>query len=303
MQKIGVIALLAMVLCLEAAAGEDEIVFQAGDIAVSYEDVERYIVESTPSDPAERAALLTRPDIYRQMAEMLYTLRVLEAEAESMPEFDREQAEWMTHIMYQRRLTKEYRTQYVTQMLQDVDWEATAKEAYTVQKAMYMTEEKVNASHVLITTEGRSDEEALALAREVRKRALDGEDFAELAQQYSGDPSVANNAGDMGFFTRGKMVKPFEDAAFAMQEPGAISEVVESPFGYHIIQFHARQSAQPIPFDTAKAEIIEELQTQMGNKLWQDKLIAIRSDSGIVVNEELLQELQKKYQVKVTPTR
>ena len=301
MQKIGFIALLTMVLCLESAAGEDTLVFQAGEVGVSYEDVERYIAESTPSDPGERGALMSKPGISRQMAEMLYTLQVLEAEAESMPDFDREQAEWMAHIMYQRRLTKEYRKQYVTQMLQDVDWEATAKEAYTVQKALYMTEEKVKASHILITTDGRSDAEALALAAELRKRALDGDDFAKLAQQYSGDPSVANNAGNMGFFTRGKMVKPFEDAAFAMQEPGAISEVVKSPFGYHIIQFHARQSAQPIPFDSAKAEIIDELQTQMGNKLWQDKLMAIRSDSAIVVNDELLQELQKKYQVKVTP--
>ena len=152
-----------------------------------------------------------------------------------------------------------------------------------------MTEEKVNASHILIKTEGRSEAEALALATDLRKRALNGEDFGELAKQNS------------GFFKRGQMVKPFEDTAFAMQEPGAISEVVKSPFGYHIIQYHSRQMPQPRPFDSVKNEIIEELQKQMGAKVWQNKLMEIRSDSAIVVNDELLQNLQKKYQVKVTP--
>ena len=92
------------------------------------------------------------------------------------------------------------------------------------------------------------------------------------------------------------MVKPFEEAAFAMSKPGAISEPVKTPFGYHVIRFDARKAPEQIPFDTVKPKIIEELQAQMGNKLWQDKLIAIRSAGNIVVDEKLLQELQKKYQ-------
>jgi len=302
MQKIGVIALLAMAL-VQRVAAEDTIVFQGGDVAVSYTDMERYIAENTPPDPDEKAAVLSRPGLYREMAEMLYTLQVLQAEAESMPDFDREQAQWMAHIMYQRRIIKGYRQKYTEQILQDVNWDATAREAYLVQKDRYMTEEKVNASHILITVQDRSDVEALALAVDLRERALNGEDFGELAQQYSEDPSAARHAGNLGFFKRGQMVKPFEDVAFAMQEPDAISEVVKSPFGYHIIQYHSRKSQEALPFESVKDEIIEELQTQMGKKAWQDKLIAIRSDSDIVVDDKLLQDLKDKYQTKITPAQ
>jgi len=303
MKKIGLMALLAVLQFPGAlGAGQDSIVFQAGDIAVSYLDMERYILENTPPDPSEKAAVLSRPGIYREMAEMLYTLQVLAAEAEIMPDFDREQAEWNAHIMYQRRIIKDLRENYVRERLKDVNWEATARETYQVQKKKYMTDEMVQASHILIKVdEQRSDEAAKALALELRDRAKNGEDFGELAKQYSADSSVARNAGNLGFFKRGQMVKPFEETVFAMQEPGAISEVVKTPFGYHVIRYDARKTPEQIPFDTVKDKIIEELQTQMGNKLWEDKLVAIRSASDIVVDEKLLQELQAKYQTATTP--
>jgi peptidyl-prolyl cis-trans isomerase C len=300
MKKIGCAFLLAVLQSAGAlAAGQDSVVFRGGDTTVKYLDMERYIAENTPPDPKEKAAVLSRPGIYREMAEMLYTMQVLAHEAESRPDFDREQAEWNAHIMYQRRIIKDLREDYVRQKLKDVNWEATAKETYQVQKQQYMTDEMVQASHILIKVdEKRSDEAAKALALELRERALKGEDFAELAKQYSADSSVVRNAGSLGFFKRGQMVKPFEEAAFAMQKPGAISEPVKTPFGYHVIRFDARKVPEQIPFDTVKPKIIEELQAQMGNKLWQDKLIAIRSASDIVVDEKLLQELQEKYQIK-----
>ncbi len=298
MKKIGLIALLAALQLPGALATEqDSIVFQAGDVTVSYLDMERYIQENTPPEPAEKAAVLNRPGIYREMAEMLYTLQVLAAEAERMPEFDREQAEWNAHIMYQRRIIKDLKEKYVRESLKDVNWDTTAKESYQVQKEKYMTDEMVQASHILIKVdEKRSDEAARALALELRERALKGEDFAELAKQFSADTSVTRNAGTLGFFKRGQMVKPFEEAAFAMQKPGDISEPVKTQFGYHVIRFDARKAPTQIPFDKVKPKIIEELQAEMGKQLWQDKLIAIRSAGNIVVDEKLLQQLQEQYQ-------
>lgn len=279
------------------AAPPDSIVFQDKEVVVKYKDIERYIEENTPPKPEERAAVLARPGLYREMAEMLYTIQILAAEAESMPDFDHEQAEWMARIMYQRRIISDYRTKYVKEKLKDVDWNATAEEEYKVNKQKYKNDEKVKASHILIKiTDDRNDEAAKSLAIQLRERAIKGEDFAELAKQYSEDPSASRNAGSLGFFKRGQMVKPFEDVAFAMEKPGQISEVVKTPFGYHIIQYQDRQSAEQIPFESVRDRIIEKLQTQMGNKLWQDKLTAIRSSDEIVVDETLLQELQQKYQ-------
>ncbi len=303
MQNFGLVTLLAVFLTAPALAeNEDAIVFTGSGVEITYTDVERYIVENTPPDPAEKAAVLSRPGIFREMAQMLYTLQVLTAEAEGMPDFDQEQSEWAAQILYQRRMSKDYRRKYVTHMLKDVNWDATAKEAYVAQKDLYVTKESVSASHILIKVhEERNDEEAVALAAELRQRALKGEDFAGLAREYSEDPSAAGNAGNLGFFTRGQMVKPFDDAVFVMEEPGAISEVVKSPFGYHVIQYHSRKMPEPMPFEAVKGKIVEELKAQMEKRVWEDKIIAVRSATDIVVNDKLLKDLQEKYQVKVTP--
>ncbi len=302
MKKIGFVFLLAVLHSAGAlAAGQDGIVFQGGDVTVKYSEMERYIAENTPPDPKEKAAVLSRPGLYREMAEMLYTMQVLAAEAESSPDFDREQAEWNAHIMYQRRIIKDLREDYIREKLKDVNWEASAKETYQVQKQQYMTDETVTASHILIKVDEKHDDEAAqVLARDLRERALKGEDFGDLAKQYSADPSAARDAGSLGSFKRGQMVKPFEDAVFALQKPGAISEVIKTSFGYHVIRMDEHKMPEPLPFESVKDKIIEELQTQMGNKLWQDKLIAIRSASDIVVDDKLLQALQEKYQIKST---
>lgn len=99
----------------------------------------------------------------------------------------------------------------------------------------------IRASHILISYEGipqttatRSQEEAKQLADDLHARIEAGESFEELAQTYSDCPS-AEKQGDLGFFGKGRMVKPFEDAAFAL-EPGKTSGVIETKFGYHIIK-------------------------------------------------------------------
>jgi hypothetical protein len=76
------------------------------------------------------------------------------------------------------------------------------------------------------------------------KRLKAGEDFVALAKQYSTDPGSKENGGDLGWFGRGRMVPEFEKAAFALQ-PGQISEVVESPFGFHIIRVDERRTGDP----------------------------------------------------------
>lgn len=82
-----------------------------------------------------------------------------------------------------------------------------------------------------------------ALAESLRTRAAGGADFAALATEFSQDPGSAARGGDLGFFGRGQMVAPFESAAFAL-EPGQISPVVESPFGYHVIRAEERRQAE-----------------------------------------------------------
>ncbi len=92
---------------------------------------------------------------------------------------------------------------------------------------------------------------------ELLKQVKAGADFAKLAQENSGCPS-SKQGGDLGYFGKGQMVKPFEEAAFAMK-PGDVSGVVETQFGYHIIKLTEKKAAAKIAFDEVKAKIADSL--------------------------------------------
>ena len=91
---------------------------------------------------------------------------------------------------------------------------------------------KVRASHILVKTE---DE-----VNELVSKLNEGADFAELAQECSLCPS-GREGGDLGFFGKGMMVKPFEDAAFALEEVGQVSEPVQTQFGWHLIKLTGKK--------------------------------------------------------------
>jgi peptidyl-prolyl cis-trans isomerase D len=132
---------------------------------------------------------------------------------------------------------------------------------YGDHKSDYEKPEQVHARHILFKVAPDATPE---LKAEVRKHAEEvlakvkaGEDFAALAKQYSEDSS-AGDGGDLGFFSRGKMVKPFEDAAFALA-PGATSDIIESPFGFHIIKVDGKQGAHTQMLDEVRADIVAAL--------------------------------------------
>ena len=131
---------------------------------------------------------------------------------------------------------------------------------YNEHKKDYYKDE-VKASHILISTvddNGKElseakKKEAKKKAEEVLKKAKSGEEFSELAKEYSDDKGSAENGGDLGYFTKGQMVQPFEEAAFSLK-PGEISGIVESQYGYHIIKVYDKIDEQ-LPFNDVKDEI------------------------------------------------
>lgn len=118
--------------------------------------------------------------------------------------------------------------------------------------------EQVHAQHILIKIDGDKKDAALAKAKEVYAKAKAGAAFAELAAANSQDDSNKDRAGDLGFFARGTMVKPFEEKAFSMQ-PGDLSEPVETPFGYHIIKLLEKRPGQVATVEQFKGEITAQL--------------------------------------------
>ena len=132
--------------------------------------------------------------------------------------------------------------------------------SYNEQLGKYTTAEQIRASHVLLTTEGKDDAAVRAQADQVLKEAKSGADFAALAKKYSQDESNAQQGGDLDYFSRGRMVPAFENAAFALA-PGEISDVVKTEFGYHIIKLTDRKPA--IVRAISDPEVYKEIETQL----------------------------------------
>jgi peptidyl-prolyl cis-trans isomerase D len=133
----------------------------------------------------------------------------------------------------------------------------------------YRTPEKRRARHILIKTSPSDSSEVLARKRQkiekILARARKGEDFAKLAKEYSEDGS-ATNGGDLGFFSRGQMVTPFEKAAFSLAK-GQISDIVKTRFGFHIIKLEDIRPAQTTPLAKVKKSIEAKLRQQEAKKL------------------------------------
>ena len=139
----------------------------------------------------------------------------------------------------------------------------------------------VRASHILIKTEGMDEaakKQARAAIEDVLKQAKAGTDFAELAKKHSSDGS-AQNGGDLGFFTKGRMVPEFSNAAFALQ-PGQISDVVETQYGYHIIKVTERKD---VPFTEASEKIRGFLAAKRQTEQQQAFVASIKNKAKIEV--------------------
>jgi peptidyl-prolyl cis-trans isomerase C len=125
--------------------------------------------------------------------------------------------------------------------------------------------ERVRASHILVAVPQNADAAAKAKARAkaegLLKKVKAGEDFAALAKQNSEDPGSAIQGGDLGYFQPGQMVGPFNDVAFKLA-PGAVSDLVETQFGFHIIKVVDKQVARTVPLDDVRAQLTQFLENQ-----------------------------------------
>jgi hypothetical protein len=156
---------------------------------------------------------------------------------------------------------------------------------------------EIRARHILLRIPADAQpaqrEELRQQAEALRARAAGGEDFAALAREHSQDPGSAARGGDLDYFGRGRMVAPFEEAAFAL-EPGQVSQVVESPFGYHVIKVEDRR--QPTIGDEREPfrQHLIEMAVQQAEQTYLDSLSAAADvqirPGGLAVVRELAKQ-------------
>jgi peptidyl-prolyl cis-trans isomerase C len=157
---------------------------------------------------------------------------------------------------------------------------------YAANQASFAEGEAVRASHILIAVPKNATAEQKAAAKTkaegLLKQIKGGADFATLAKANSDDPGSAARGGDLGFFEKGQMVPSFDQAAFALK-PGQISDLVESPFGYHIIKVTDRRPPRTPPLAEVSADIKNFLTNQARQKETTKLVAQLREKSKIEI--------------------
>ncbi len=172
---------------------------------------------------------------------------------------------------------------------------------YTENERSYTAPEERRASHILVQVEASASADVKAKAKakaesllaEARKNPAG---FADLARKNSDDPGSAQNGGDLDFFGRGAMVKPFEEAAFALK-PGEISNVVTSDFGFHIIQVTGARGGEKRSFESVRKEIEERVRKELAQKRFSE--IAAEFGNTVFEQADSLKPVAEKFKLEL----
>lgn len=264
------------------AVSADTVVLTIGTEKITKAEFEQIFQQVVSQMPPERRGAAQDPQAKRQLAEQLAELKALAQEArrqkiDQTPEAKTQMAmrddQLIAGILFQR-ISKDTKPS-----------PADLQAYYDGHKNDWET---VTARHILIRFKGSpvglkdgekdlTDEEALAKAKDLRAKIVAGGDFAALAKAESDDVGSGANGGSLGEFTRGRMVPPFDEAAFTLKVD-EVSEPVKTQFGYHIIQVTKHDTKK---MDDVKNEIADKVGPEMAQK----SVEAIRDKASITFDQ------------------
>jgi peptidyl-prolyl cis-trans isomerase C len=287
------IAAAAVLSAPRSALAEDAVVAKLNGQEIKESDLKLAEAEVGPeiaSLPADKRR--------RILLEFLIEMRLFADAADGAhltngPDFEKRQAYWNTRAK---------RDAYYESSIKGAISDSLVRGIYDDKVKMIPPEDEVDARHILVASE--------VTAKEIYDKIGKGEDFAKLAADYSQDPGSKADGGKLGYFTKGQMVKEFEDAAFALKE-GEVSKPVQSKFGWHIIKVDDRRT-KPLPtFDEVKGQIVDSMVQQKGQQAaadlrgkakieYVDAAIAedVRKETAIAAAKKKLMEEQMGEQIK-----
>lgn len=185
--------------------------------------------------------------------------------------------------------------QNVMAEMPEADYEALAREDYLANPDHYRSETVLDVSHILIGTESRTEKEARELAHTIGAwLQQDPSRFDQLVMEYSDDPAKLNNGGRYREMRRGMMVAPFENAAFKLQETGAISKMVETSYGFHFIRLNGRSGNDLQDYDEVKKRAVAEARQRHIDNYRENYLRRVQADT-IVIPDESVEIMAKRH--------
>jgi peptidyl-prolyl cis-trans isomerase C len=220
-----------------AADAADPVVAKVGSQEIHQSEIDLGMANLDPQ-------LAQLPDEQKKLAALSAAIDVKTIAALAEKDGIQDTQDFKNRIQFlrERELHNAYFKKYVVGTVTD----AEVKARYDEEIKKIPPQEEVHARHILVKTE---DE-----AKEIIKELDAGKDFAELAKAKSTDPNKSEG-GDLGYFGKGRMVKEFEDAAFALKKGEYTKTPVKTQFGYHVIKIEDTRIAPPPPFDQVKDQI------------------------------------------------
>lgn len=255
---VSIIGIFLMIIFVrgEVLAGDD-VVARFGDKKITVSDFNRIIgyVDPERQKIFEKNPQL-RETLLRQLVQSMVISNVAKKKGFDNKSGVKEQLKFFTDNYLANEFIKQEVANKVTVSEDDI------KNYYSARKDEFKKPEMVKVRHILFKVDPSASEsdkkKAKEKAEDILKKIKAGEDFAKLATDVSDDMGSKAKGGDLGFFSRGKMVKLFEDAAFSLS-PGDISGIVETQFGYHIIKVEEKKDASIESYEEAKEKISQKL--------------------------------------------
>jgi len=240
--------------------------------------------------PAPSRSYLNAPDRKQQFVDNMILNELLydegrEAGLDRDPEIDKQVNELRRRLVIQRVMRK-YQTPPAVE-------DEQAKKYYDENPLLYSTTQ-IRASHILVKDEATAKQLDADLKRDPKR-------FAEVAKEKSTDTTSAQKGGELGLFGPGRMVPDFERVAFSL-EPGQVSDVVKTQYGYHIILVTERKEGPAKPFDQVKEQIKATLRNKGLQEQVQGHFDQLRQKANVQVNTEVLARITPPPQAPTAPT-
>lgn len=271
MKKATILALMGMLVLASfsgcATKKEGKIVARVGDRVITVEDLEkewqmasRVIIKGIPE--LQRKQELVNKMIGDQVVIMEAYKEGIDNEVEAAAGFAEQKERLLLDVLYKKEIVGKAK--------------ATESE---MKKEYRRMQEEMHAWHILVEAKEQADS--------IYQMLKEGADFAQLAKERSIDPTVKDNAGDLGFFRWGKMVLEFQEVAFKMKE-GEISRPVKTTYGWHIIKLIERREVEQPPYEEAKRLIQPKLERDKKESKLKEYFGKLKKKVGFKINEETL---------------
>lgn len=292
MKKVVVmLILLALSVAPAVNAAEEKVLAKVGDKQITMADLERMLGYY---DPERRKMLEQNPQFKVTILQRIVQGMVISKMARDQGYTKRpevmEQLDMLTNDFLMTEYIKKEVIGKIDVSAEDIDV------YYKTHQEEFRTPEMVKARHILVKVDKTAPEEAKKAAKEkaegLLKRLKGGEDFAKIAAEFSDDPGSKAKGGDLGFFPKGRMVPEFEKAAFSLK-PGELSDVVETPFGFHIIKVDEKKESTLEPLDKVKDKIRDKILADRRKAKIEEFVKKAMDDAGVVMDTELLAPTKK----------